>query len=108
MRIDVVTLFPDMFAGPLATSILGRASDAGLVDYHLHDIREWADNRHGKVDDRPFGGGPGMVMTCQPLFDAVTAVEALDDRTARRVLLSPQGEPLHQELVEELAGSSRL
>jgi tRNA (guanine37-N1)-methyltransferase len=108
MRIDVVTLFPDMFAGPLATSILGRASDAGLVDYHLHDIRDWADNRHGKVDDRPFGGGPGMVMTCQPLFDAVTAVEALDDRTARRVLLSPQGEPLHQELVEELAGSSRL
>ena len=68
----------------------------------------WADNRHGKVDDRPFGGGPGMVMTCQPLFDAVTAVEGLDDRTARRVLLTPQGEPLRQPRVETLARESRL
>ena len=108
MRIDVVTLFPEMFAGPLATSILGRASAAGLVEYHLHNIRDWAQDRHGKVDDRPFGGGPGMVMTCQPLFDTAMAVEGLDERPARRVLLSPQGEPLRQELVEDLAGAPRL
>ena len=108
LRIDVVTLFAEMFAAPLATSIPGRAAEAGLVEYHLHDIRAWADNKHGKVDDRPFGGGPGMVMTCQPLYDAVLAVEKLDDRPARRVLLTPQGERLGQPRVEELAGEARL
>ena len=108
LRIDVATLFPEMFAGPLATSIPGRAAEAGLVEYHLHNIRDWADNRHGKVDDRPSGGGPGMVLACQPVHDAVIAIEALDARPARRILLTPQGERPCQSRVEELAREPRL
>jgi len=108
MRIDVLTLFPEMFPAVLEASILGRARAAGHVEFAVHNIRDWAENKHNKVDDRPFGGGPGMVMMCQPLYDAVLAVEAMDARPARRVLLSPQGEPLKQDRVEALAGCERL
>ena len=75
MRIDILTLFPEMLEATLATSIVKRAQDGGQVEIHIHDIRSWADNKHRKVDDRPFGGGPGMVMMCQPLHDAVHEVE---------------------------------
>lgn len=108
MRFDILTLFPEMFSGVLGASILGRAAQAGLVEYHLHDIRDWAGNKHAKVDDRPFGGGPGMVLMCQPLYDAVMAVEGKDERPAMRILLSPQGELLDQSRVEELAKQHRL
>lgn len=125
MRIDILTLFPEMFPGVLNASIVGRAAQAGLVRFHLHDIRDWAGNKHAKVDDRPFGGGPGMVMMCQPLHDAVVAVEKMEDgpagtpeertegrrerqRTATRILLSPQGQPLDQRRVEQLASEPRL
>ncbi len=108
MRIDILTLFPEMLAPALGLSILGRAADAGLVSYFLHNIRDWSQDKHGKVDDRPFGGEPGMVMTAQPLYDAVTAVEGADPRPARRVFLTPQGERLEQRRVEELAGAERL
>jgi tRNA (guanine37-N1)-methyltransferase len=108
MRIDILTLFPEMLAPALGVSILGRAAEAGLVSYFLHNIRDWSQDKHGKVDDRPFGGEPGMVMMAQPLFDAVTAVEQADPRPPRRVLLSPQGERLEQRRVEELAGLPRL
>ena len=108
MRIDVLTLFPEMLTGALATSILGRAEQRGLVSYHIHDIRNWTDNKHGKVDDRPFGGGPGMVLMCQPIYDAVTAVENEDEVPATRILLTPQGERLTQRRVEQLAGERRL
>ncbi|MBL9121112.1 MAG: tRNA (guanosine(37)-N1)-methyltransferase TrmD [Phycisphaerae bacterium] len=108
MRIDVLTLFPDMFPQVLGTSIVGRAAQNGIVSYHVHDIRAWADNRHNKVDDRPFGGGPGMVMMCQPVFDSVCAVEAMDPRPAVRLLMTPQGEPLRQSRVEWLARQERL
>lgn len=108
MRLDLLTLFPDMVWAVLRTSILGRAAEAGLVSYHVHDIRTWSDNPHGKVDDRPFGGGPGMVMTCQPLHAAVTAVEGDDPRPATRILLTPQGRRLSQSLVEELSQRPRL
>lgn len=116
MRFDILTLFPEMFGGVLNASILGRAAQAAeqradqppLAEYHLHNIRDWADNKHAKVDDRPFGGGPGMVLMCQPLYDAVVAVEKLDARPALRILLSPQGKPLDQSLVEELATKPRL
>lgn len=108
MRIDVLTLFPDMFPQVLGTSIVGRAAQSGIVSYHVHDIRQWADNRHNKVDDRPFGGGPGMVMMCQPVFDSVRAVEAMDPRPAIRLLMTPQGEPLRQSRVEWLARQERL
>src|SRR3990172_7036713 len=101
MRLDLLTLFPDMVWAVLRTSILGRAAEAGLVSYHVHDIRAWSDNPHGKVDDRPFGGGPGMVRTCQPLHAAVTAVESDDPRPATRILMTPQGRRLAQPLVEE-------
>jgi tRNA (guanine37-N1)-methyltransferase len=108
MRIDVATLFPDLFGPVLRTSILGLAEERGAVSYHVHDVRAWTQDKHRKVDDRPFGGGPGMVMMCQPLFDCVEAVEAMDERPARRVLLTPQGRRLDQELVETLAAEPRL
>ncbi len=108
MRIDLLTLFPEMFPPVLGASIVGRAAQSGIASYHVHDIRSWADNKHRKVDDRPFGGGPGMVMICQPVFDAVQAVEALDGRRAVRVLMTPQGEPLRQQRVEWLAKQERL
>lgn len=108
MRIDVLTLFPEVFEPVLAASITGRARAAGLVNWTITDIRSHSDNKHGKVDDRPFGGGPGMVMMCQPLWDAVNAVEAADPAPATRILLTPQGEPLRQETVEELSHHPRL
>jgi tRNA (guanine37-N1)-methyltransferase len=108
LRFDILTLFPEMFPAVLGASILGRAAENGLAAYHVHNIRDWADNRHRKVDDRPFGGGPGMVMMCQPLYDCVHAVERMDERPALRVLLTPQGEPLHQQRVEALADEERL
>lgn len=112
LRFDILTTFPEMFGdGPgcaLNSSIPARARAAGLVEWHAHNIRQWAGNKHNKTDDRPFGGGPGMVMMCQPVWDAVRAVEALDPRPAKRVLLSPQGRLLKQELIEDLAQRERL
>lgn len=108
MRIDVLTIFPEVFEPVLSASIPGRAREAGLVEWHVTDIRRYADNKHKKVDDRPFGGGPGMVMMCQPLWDAAADVERQDDRPATRVLLTPQGAPLTQRVVEELAREERL
>ncbi len=108
LRIDILTLFPDMFGPVLGASIVGRACAAGLVDWRATDIREYAENKHNKVDDRPFGGGPGMVMMCQPMWDAVRAVEAFDNRPATRILMSPQGEKLTQPIVEELSRLPRL
>ena len=108
MRIDVLTLFPDMFPPVIGASIPGRAATAGLLEFHAHDIRAWSTDKHRKVDDRPFGGGPGMVMMCQPLVDAVEAVEKMDKRAAVRVLLTPQGERLAQPRVEWFARQPRL
>ena len=119
MRFDVLTLFPEMFAGVLGSSILKRAAqppsdcpdspaDDPLVTYHLTDIRDYTDDKHGKVDQRPFGGGPGMVMQCQPIWDAVQAVQEQDLRPATRIVMTPQGRKLDQRLVESLATHSRL
>ncbi len=112
LRIDILTTFPGMF-GPeagcaLNASIPARARAAGLVEWHATDIRSFSANKHAKTDDRPFGGGPGMVMMCQPVWDAVMAVESLDARPATRILLTPQGEPLTQARVEDLALRPRL
>lgn len=108
LRIDVLTLFPDMVEAVLRTSIPGRAATAGIVEYRVHDVREHADNPHRKVDERPFGGGPGMVMTCQPLWDCVKTAEAEDPRPARRLLMTPQGVPFSQTTAESLASETRL
>jgi tRNA (guanine37-N1)-methyltransferase len=112
MRIDVLTTFPELFSAEppavLGVSIPARAHKAGLVEYHATDIRAFAHNKHAKTDDRPFGGGPGMVMSCQPVFDAVRHVESLDPRPARRILLTPQGVPMTQPLVESLSKEPRL
>jgi len=113
LRIDILTTFPEMFDGgakeaALNASIPGRARAAGLIEWHATNIRSYAQNKHDKTDDRPFGGGPGMVMMCQPLWDAVAAVEAADPRPATRIVLTPQGVPLTQALVRDLAVRPRL
>ena len=108
MRIDVLTLFPEMFGPVLGSSILKRAAEADLVSYHLTNFRDYTLDKHGKVDERPYGGGPGMVMTPQPLWDAVQAVEGMDEHPAERILMCPTGEPLSQRLAEELAEKPRL
>src|SRR3954453_7750492 len=100
MKIAVLTLFPAMFAGPLDESIVKRAREAGLLELTLHNLRDYAHDRHRTVDDRPFGGGPGMLLKPEPLFEAV---EKLARETARVVLLSPSGRTFNQAIARELA-----
>lgn len=102
MRIDVLTIFPEMFEGPLQASLLGKALRDGVLEVAVTDIRSFAADRHGTVDDAPYGGGPGMVMKCEPLFAAVESLAAKNS-LERVVLLSPRGRPLTQALVRELA-----
>jgi tRNA (guanine37-N1)-methyltransferase len=108
MRIDVLTLFPEMFESPLNHSILKLAKEAGIVDIVLTNIRDSSKDKHKKVDDRPYGGGPGMVMMCQPVFDCFEQVEKLSPDKGRVILLTPQGKPFTQKLATELAGEKRL
>ena len=108
LRIDILTLFPEMFAPVLGTSIPKRAAEKGLVEYCLTNIRTFATDAHQSVDDKPFGGGPGMVMMCQTLFDAVEYAEKQDDRPATRIILTPQGRLFDQKMAEELASKQRL
>ncbi len=108
MRFDVLSLFPEMFQGYLGQSLLKLALQKGLVEIHLWNIRDWAKGKHRSVDDRPFGGGPGMVLMPEPVFDAVEAVRPQAPDPGLLILLTPTGERLTQELVRELAGSSRL
>src|SRR2546423_9787734 len=98
LRIDILTLFPEMFGAVLGTSIPKRAAEKGLVEYHLTNIRDFATDAHQSVDDKPFGGGPGMVMMAPVLFDAVEPVEKKDARAATRILVTPQGRQLYQDL----------
>ena len=108
MRIDVLTLFPEMFESPLSHSILKLAKEAGLIDIVLTNIRDYSKDKHKKVDDRPYGGGPGMVMMCQPMFDCFEQVEKLSPDKPRVILLTPQGKPFTQKLAKDLAGEKRL
>jgi tRNA (guanine37-N1)-methyltransferase len=108
LRIDILTLFPEMFPPILGTSIPKRAAEKGLVSYHLTNIRDFATDAHKSVDDKPFGGGPGMVMMAPVLFDAVEHAEKQDTRPATRILLSPQGRRFDQTVAEELARHERL
>ena len=108
MRFDVLTLFPGVFRGPLDETILRRAIEAGLVEVCLHDLREWATDRHRTVDDYPFGGGPGMVMKPEPIFAAVEAIQPLAEPPAAVVLMTPQGRRLDRALAAELSALPRL
>lgn len=108
MRFDILTIFPGMFEGPLSESILRRAQEAGHIAVHVHDLRDWAHDRHRTVDDYPFGGGAGMVMKPEPLLEAIEAVSSLADTPPFRVFLTPQGRRLDRALVGALAGHERL
>lgn len=107
-RIDILTLFVEMFDAVRTTSIVGRAVERGLVEIHCTNIRDFATDKYGSVDDAPFGGGPGMVLMCQPIFDAVEHVRSQADAPGKVILLSPQGRPMTQQLVAQLAGEDRL
>jgi tRNA (guanine37-N1)-methyltransferase len=105
MKIDVLTLFPAMFAGTLDESIVKRAREAGLLDLKIHNLRDWTHDRHKTVDDRPFGGGPGMLLKVEPLFEAI---ESLQREKTKVILLSPSGRKFTQEIARELAQSEVL
>lgn len=108
IRFDVLTLFPALFEGFLAESILKRAIDRGLVEVNRWDIRDWAEGKHKQVDDRPFGGGPGMVLMAPPVVAAVEAVRAMVSPPGRLIALTPQGKRLDQACVTELSREPRL
>lgn len=107
MRFDVLTLFPEIFQGYLGQSLLKRAIEAGRVEVYLHNIRDYSRDKHRSVDDRPFGGGPGMVMMVEPVVECVEAVQAMA-RPGHLLMLTPQGQRLDQRAVERLAGCERL
>ena len=108
MRFDVLTLFPGILESYLGQSLMRLAIERGLVDVRLHNIRDWAHDKHHTVDDRPFGGGPGMVLKVEPVVECVEAVRAMAPDAGHLVMLSPQGRPLNQAIVEELAARPRL
>lgn len=108
MKIDILTLFPEMFSGVFGTSILKHAQQKGAVTYNLINFREFATNKHKKVDDYPYGGGAGMVLMPQPIFDAVEALQQKEKRKKRVILLCPQGETFNQKKAEELAKEEHL
>jgi len=108
MRIDVLTLFPGMFESVLGESIIKRARNKGLVDIEVHNLRDWTSDNHRTVDDKPFGGGPGMVMKVEPIWKALKALIGKSRKDTRVVLLTPQGRRLTQAIVKELAKRKKL
>ena len=105
MKVDVLTLFPAMFAGPLDESIISRARESGRLELAIHDLRDWTHDRHRTVDDEPYGGGPGMVLKPEPIFEAI---EALTNDTTQVVMLTPQGEPFGQPKARALSAHGHL
>ncbi len=108
MRFDVLTLFPEMFPGYLGQSLLHKAIERGLVEVHLHNIRDWTTDKHHSIDDRPFGGGPGMVIMAPPVVDCAEAVQQMDEIPSYPILLTPQGRTLTQRVAEELSNQRRI
>ena len=108
MRIDILTLFPEMFHNVLGESMLKIAREKELVSFHLHNIRDFSNDKHRCVDDKPYGGGAGMVMKPEPVFNAVEAVELLDDAASTKILLTPQGETFNQGIADDLSKKTRL
>jgi tRNA (guanine37-N1)-methyltransferase len=105
MRIDIVTLFPEICRAPLGESMMKRAQEKSIADLHIHNLRDWATDKHHVVDDAPFGGGQGMIMKPEPVF---AAVEDLRDRTSKIILMSPAGRRLDQQLATQLSGEAHL
>jgi tRNA (guanine37-N1)-methyltransferase len=103
MRFHVVTIFPEFFSGPFAHGVVARAQANGVLDIRIHDLRNWTYDRHRTVDDRPFGGGEGMLLKPEPLFEAVEAVLPVRSEAQKVVLLSAQGEPFSQTVARELS-----
>ena len=108
MRIDAISVIPQVFEGYVTASILGRALAKGVYEFHAYDLREWTHDRHRTVDDAPFGGGQGMLMKPEPVYEAVEAVTAYDGRRPHVVFFSPCGRPLTQDVVKRLSGEERL
>lgn len=108
MRFDILTLFPAIFDGYLSQSLLKKAIDEHRVEVHLHDFRRWTKDKHQHVDDRPFGGGPGMVIKVEPVVECVEWVQTQGEAPGRLIMLTPQGRRLDQKVVEELSRERRL
>ncbi len=113
MRVDILTIFPEFFNGPFTHGVLARARANGIIQIGTHDLRAFTHDRHRTVDDRPFGGGEGMLLKCQPIFEALEALQitAKDDRNLAResvILLSPQGRPFNQATAHQLATLDRI
>ncbi|MFC4696231.1 tRNA (guanosine(37)-N1)-methyltransferase TrmD [Enterococcus aquimarinus] len=109
MRIDVLTLFPRMFEGPMGESIIGKAQERGLVDLHISNFRDFSDNKHQNVDDYPYGGGAGMLLKVQPVYDNLQKIEEASPTTNKRlILLDPAGKPFDQKMAEEFSEEEHL
>jgi tRNA (guanine37-N1)-methyltransferase len=108
MIFDVITIFPDMFDGPMSASILGLARERGLIEFRTHDLRDYTRDKHRTTDDYPYGGGPGLVMKPEPIFEALEAVQGLEDEPGLVVFFTPAGQTFTQALAEELASRERL
>src|SRR5882762_8033970 len=113
MKVDILTIFPDFFRGPLDYGIMRRAREAGVVDVEIHDLRSFTHDRHRTVDDRPFGGGEGMVLKPEPIFDALASLNISpkaerDSSKETVILLSPQGRPFTQAVAQEFAATERV
>ena len=108
MRIDILTLFPEMFQNVLGESILKIAREKKLVNFNLYNIRDFSNDKHKCVDDKPYGGGAGMIMRPEPVFNAVESVESMDDLVSTKILLTPQGETFNQKIANDLSEKDRL
>lgn len=108
LRFDILTLFPEVFEPFLRSSILGIAEGKGLASYHLHNIRDYSQDKHHKVDDRPYGGGPGMVIRCEPVFRCYEAVREMAPQPGKLLLLTPQGKKFDHATAERLSRAGRI
>lgn len=109
MRIDVLTLFPRMFEGPMGESIIGKAVEKDLLEINIHNFRDYSENKHQQVDDYPYGGGAGMLLKVQPIYDNLKAIEeATGNHKKRVILLDPAGKPFNQKMAEEFANEEQL
>src|SRR6476620_2238224 len=109
MRIDILTLFPEICLAPLNESMMKRAGDSGALELHIHNLRDWTTDKHHVVDDAPFGGGQGMVMKPEPIFAAVEDLKSkIENRDSKIILMSPAGRKFDQQMATELSSESRL